>query len=72
MEIASVVKDVIEENPHMAVLIIDRNGTVKFINDTYLKVLNLPRNMVLGKDIRQITPETRLPSGGNRKTDSGI
>lgn len=59
MQITTLVKDLIEKNPHMAALIVDRNGIIQFINETYLNALQLPRDKVIGKDIRRITPDSR-------------
>lgn len=58
MEISNLVRDIIDTNPHMAALVVDHNGTIQFINETYLKALQLPRDKVVGKDIRHITPES--------------
>ncbi len=59
MNFDNLVKRVLYNNPYMAALVVDKNGTVIFINDAYLKFLKLPRYQVIGKDIRDITPETR-------------
>lgn len=59
MQITTLVKDLIEKNPHMAALVVDRNGIIQFINETYLNALQLPREKVVGKDIRRITPDSR-------------
>lgn len=59
MEITALVRDVINKHPHMAAIIVDRNGIIQFINETYLKFLKLPRQKVIGRDIRHITPDSR-------------
>lgn len=59
MDLNQLVKFIISENPHMSALVVDRNGVVIFVNETYLSVLKLPREKVIGKDIRNITPGTR-------------
>jgi transcriptional regulator with PAS, ATPase and Fis domain len=56
MDISNLVRDIIDTNPHIAALVVDRNGIIQFMNETYLKVLQLSRDKVLGKDIRHITP----------------
>jgi transcriptional regulator with PAS, ATPase and Fis domain len=56
MDISSLVRDVIEKTPHIAALIVDRHGIIQFINETYSNVLQLPRDKIMGKDIRHITP----------------
>lgn len=59
MQITTLVKDLIEKNPHMAALVVDRNGIIQFINETYLNALQMPREKVVGKDVRRITPNSR-------------
>jgi len=50
---------IFNQNPYMAVLIVDKDGMVIYINETYLRVLRLPLEKVLGKAIVSITPHTR-------------
>ncbi len=59
MNFDNLVKRVLYNNPYMAALVVDKDGTVIFVNDAYLKFLKLPRYQVIGKDIRDITPNTR-------------
>lgn len=59
MNIERVITDIIEKNPHIAAIIVDRNGIIRFINDTYLEALKLPFDQVIGQDIRKITPYSR-------------
>jgi transcriptional regulator with PAS, ATPase and Fis domain len=58
MDIADMVKDIVDKHPHMAALVVNRQGIIQYINETYLQVLNMPRHEVEGQDIRNITPET--------------
>jgi transcriptional regulator with PAS, ATPase and Fis domain len=51
--------EIFDQNPYMAVIIVDRNGIVIYINETYLKVLKLPAEKVLGRAIISITPNTK-------------
>jgi transcriptional regulator with PAS, ATPase and Fis domain len=50
---------IFDQNPYMAVIIVDSNGIVIYINETYLKVLRLPAEKVLGRPIIAITPHTK-------------
>lgn len=59
MNIERLITDIIEKNPHIAAIIVDRDGIIRFINDTYLKALQLPLDQVIGQDIRKITPYSR-------------
>ena len=59
MNIERLISDIIEKNPHIAAIIVDRNGIIRFINDNYLKALKLPLDQVIGQDIRKITPYSR-------------
>lgn len=49
------------QNPYMGVIIVDREGYVTVINDTYLKILGMKKEDVVGKHILEITPHSRLP-----------
>lgn len=59
MKLAVLVQDILEKHPHMAAIIVDRNGIIRFVNETYLKVLKMSPEQVLGQNIHQITPESR-------------
>lgn len=59
MNIERIITDIIEKNPHIAAIIVDRNGIIRFINDTYLKALQMPQDQVLGQNIRNVTPDSR-------------
>lgn len=59
MDILALIQTITKENPYMATIIVDRSGSVVFINDAYLDFLELNREDVIGKDIRSITPHTR-------------
>lgn len=59
VKIKSLIGDIIEKNPHIAAIIVDRDGIIRFINHTYLSALQLKREEVLGKDIMEITPFSR-------------
>lgn len=56
VNIKRLIAEVIEKNPHIAAIIVDQDGIVRFINDTYLKALKMSSDQVIGQDIRKITP----------------
>ena len=58
MEPGLLVSDVLDTNA-MTALIVCKNGTVAFINKTYLDILEKKEEEVVGKYIGDITPETR-------------
>ncbi|MBP1762350.1 MAG: hypothetical protein H6Q64_1892, partial [Firmicutes bacterium] len=51
--------EIFNQNPYMAVIMVDKDGKVTFINETYAKVLRLPPQKVLGRSITAITPTTQ-------------
>lgn len=51
--------EIFDQNPYMAVVIVDKNNIVTFINKTYLKILQLPMDKVLRKPLTDITPATK-------------
>lgn len=64
--------EIFDHNPYMAVLIVDKDNLVIYINKTYLRILGLSAEKVLGKPILSITPATRtvkVISSGKAITD---
>lgn len=51
--------EIFNQNPYMAVIMIDKDGIVTFVNKTYLQALRLPLEKVLGRPITSITPSTK-------------
>ena len=51
--------DLLMENPDFAAILIDRAGKIAFINKTYLNILGMPGEDVLGKNVIDILPDTR-------------
>lgn len=51
--------EIFNQNPYMAVIMVDREGIVTFVNETYSQVLGLPPDKVLGRPIIAITPTTK-------------
>lgn len=60
MDIGNILEDLFTQNQFMAAMIVDKNGTILSISDTYLRVLNLPKAKVIGKPVKEITPHTRV------------
>ncbi|MEQ8200768.1 MAG: sigma 54-interacting transcriptional regulator [Syntrophomonadaceae bacterium] len=52
--------DVIE-NPYEGIIVVDKEGLVTMINDTYLKIVGREREDVLGKPISHISENCNLP-----------
>ena len=48
------------ENQFMAAMIVDDKGRIISISETYLQVLNIKREEVLGRPAKEITPHTRV------------
>lgn len=48
-----------EQNRYMAVVFLDQDGIIKYLNETYLQILNLSRDQVVGKHVLEITPHSR-------------
>ncbi len=49
------------ESPYLAYIIVDKNATVTFVNQTYLDMLGKKRSEVIGKNILGVTPYSKLP-----------
>mgnify|MGYP000969610089 FL=1 len=49
------------ESPYLAYVIVDKNAAITFINQTYLDILEKKRSEVIGKNILEITPHSKLP-----------
>lgn len=49
------------QSPYMVYVIVDKNGIITFMNQTYLDMLEMKREDVVGKHIHKITPHSRLP-----------
>ena len=51
--------DLLMENPDFAAILIDRAGKIAFMNKTYLNILEMPEEDVVGKYVTDILPDTR-------------
>lgn len=50
---------IFDENPNMCVIVVDKDGFITFANKTYIRVLGLPAEKVVGRPVLSITPETQ-------------
>ncbi len=60
MEIGRILEALFTENQFMAAMIVDDRGRIVSISETYLNVLNLCREEVIGRPAKEITPHTRV------------
>ena len=62
---SDVVLNLVTENilnsPYMVYVIVDREGIITYMNQTYLDLLEKPKEEVVGHHITEITPHTKLP-----------
>ncbi len=59
-EFASILEGLIE-SPYMVYVIVDKEGYITTMNQTYLDILEMKKEDVLGKYILDITPTSELP-----------
>ncbi|MDD3363494.1 MAG: sigma 54-interacting transcriptional regulator [Syntrophomonas sp.] len=59
-EFASILEGLIE-SPYMVFVIVDKEGYITTMNQTYLDILEMKKEDVLGKYILDITPTSELP-----------
>jgi len=57
----SLIFDALIESPYMAYVIIDQDGCITMMNHTYLNILKLNKEDVIGKHILEVTPQSKLP-----------
>ncbi|NPV91182.1 MAG: sigma-54-dependent Fis family transcriptional regulator [Firmicutes bacterium] len=50
------------ENPFEGVVVVDDQGIVTLVNQTYLDMLGRSKGEVVGRHIRELTPESQLPN----------
>lgn len=48
-------------SPYMALVIVDKQGMITLMNDTFLESLELNREDVIGKHVLEILPHSKLP-----------
>ncbi len=53
--------DALIESPYMAYVIVDKDGYITRMNQTYLDILELKKEEVISKHILEVTPQSKLP-----------
>lgn len=48
-----------DQNPYMATMMVDREGKIVFVNETYSRVLRSNSRELVGRPIKEITPDSR-------------
>lgn len=51
----------LEDNPQLAYIIVNREGCIREINQTYLDIMGIGLNDALGKHILEVVPNSELP-----------
>jgi transcriptional regulator with PAS, ATPase and Fis domain len=59
-EITNILEGLIE-SPYMFFVIVDKDGIITTMNQTYLDILQMKKDDVVGKNILEITPHSGLP-----------
>jgi len=59
-ELKNTLEDVVE-NPYEGIIVVDKEGLVTMINETYLKIVGRERDEVLGKHISHVSEHCNLP-----------
>ncbi|HBK52557.1 sigma 54-interacting transcriptional regulator [Syntrophomonas wolfei] len=55
------VSEVLVQSPYLIYVIVDKAGIITFMNQTYLHLLGMKKEDVVGKHILEITPHSKLP-----------
>jgi len=55
------VSEVLVQSPYLVYVIVDKAGIITFMNQTYLHLLEMQKEDVVGKHILEITPHSKLP-----------
>lgn len=55
------VSEVLVQSPYLIYVIVDKAGIITFMNETYLHLLGMKKEDVVGKHILEITPHSKLP-----------
>ncbi len=59
MDSSLTVPGIFDDNPNICLIVVDKEGLVKYMNKTYLRVLKLSADKALGQPIASITPATQ-------------
>lgn len=60
-EIFIEILDGILENPYIGIILVDTEGNINKVNNTYLELLGLTEEDVMNKHVLEVTPHSRLP-----------
>jgi len=55
------ISEALIETPYMVYVIVDKEGIITAMNQTYLNALGLKKSQVVGKHILSVTPNSQLP-----------
>lgn len=55
------ISEALIESPYMVYVIVDKDGIITAMNQTYLDVLGLEKSQAVGKHILAVTPDSQLP-----------
>lgn len=55
------ISEALIESPYMVYVIVDKDGIITAMNQTYLDALGLKKSQVVGERILEITPDSQLP-----------
>ncbi|MEN6463003.1 MAG: sigma 54-interacting transcriptional regulator [Syntrophomonas sp.] len=55
------VSELLVQSPNMVYVIVDKEGIITFMNQTYLDLLEMEKEDVVGKHVMEITPHSKLP-----------
>lgn len=55
------VSEVLVQSPYQIYVIVDKAGIITFMNQTYLHLLDMKKEDVVGRHILEITPHSKLP-----------
>ncbi|HWP97157.1 MAG TPA: sigma 54-interacting transcriptional regulator [Syntrophomonadaceae bacterium] len=55
------VSEALVQSPYMVYVIVDQDGIITFMNQTYLDLLEMQKEDVVGKHVLEITPHSQLP-----------
>lgn len=60
-QLSSIFQKGLEDNPQLAYIIVNRNGRIREINQTYLDIMGIGLEDALGKHILEVVPNSELP-----------
>ncbi|MDD3022907.1 MAG: sigma 54-interacting transcriptional regulator [Syntrophomonadaceae bacterium] len=60
MQIGNVLEDLFTQNQFMAAMIVNNEGIILSMSDTYMRLLNLPKEKIIGRPVKEVTPNTRV------------